>query len=142
MCWRERIKSFGEGVRREGEMNKRKLGSFALCAMLFALCFSAEAQQPTKVPRIGYLVAAPPPAVSARIEAFRQRLREIGYVEGKTIIIESRYAEGKLERLPALAAELVNLKVDVILSSGPAVTRPAKEATRTIPIVMAQDDDP
>jgi putative ABC transport system substrate-binding protein len=111
-------------------------------ATLLSTVSIAEAQHPTKIPRIGYLVAAPPPAVSARIEAFRQRLREIGYVEGKTIVIESRYAEGKLERLPALAAELVNLKVDVILSSGPAVTRPAKEATRTIPIVMAQDDDP
>jgi putative ABC transport system substrate-binding protein len=76
------------------------------------------------------------------MDAFRQRLRELGYVEGKTIVVESRYAEGKLERLPGLVDELVRLKVDVILSGGPAVTRPAKEATKTIPIVMAQDDDP
>jgi putative ABC transport system substrate-binding protein len=80
--------------------------------------------------------------VSTRTDAFRERLRELGYVEGRNIIIEYRYAEGKLERLPALVDELVRLKVDVILSGGPAVTRPAKEATKTIPIVMAQDDDP
>ena len=74
---------------------------------------------------------------AARNEAFRQGLREIGYVEGKNIVIEWRYAEGKLDRLPALAAELVRLKVDVIVTTGPAPTRPAKEATSTIPIVMA-----
>ena len=73
-----------------------------------------------------------------RIEAFRQGLRELGYVEGKNIVIEYRYAEGKLDRLPALAAELVRLKVDVIVTRGPAPTRAAKEATVTIPIVMAQ----
>ena len=91
--------------------------------MLFALCSLAEAQQPTKIPRIGFLAAVSPSAVSDRIEAFRQGLRELGYVEGKNIVIESRYAEGKLERVPALAAELVHLKVDVILSGGPAATR-------------------
>ena len=110
--------------------------------MLFALCFSAEAQQPTKVPRIGYLSAASPSANAARIEAFRQGLRELGYVEGKNIVIEWRYAEGKLDRLPALAAELVRLKVDIIVTAGPTATRAAKEATSTIPIVMAQDGDP
>ena len=88
------------------------------------------------------IVASNPSAVSARIEAFRQGLREFGYVEGKNIVIESRYAEGKLDRLPALAADLVRLQVDVILSAGPAVTRPASEATKAIPIVMAQDGDP
>ena len=110
--------------------------------MLFALSFPAEAQQPTKIPRIGYLAAASPSANAARIEAFRQGLRELGYVEGKNIVIEYRYAEGKLDRLPALAAELVRLKVDVIVTGGPAATRAAKEATDTIPIVMAQDTDP
>jgi len=115
----------------------------ALCPLLLALCVSAEAQQSKKVPRIGYLNDSPLTTFAgARAEAFRQGLREFGYVEGKSIVIESRYAEGKLERLPALAAELVRLKVDVILSAGPATTRPAKEATKTIPIVMAQDDDP
>ena len=103
---------------------------------------SAEAQQPTKIPRIGYLNATSPSTAPARIEAFRQGLRELGYVEGKNIVIECRYAEGNLDRLPALAAELVRLKVDIIVSGGPAATRPAKEATSTIPIVMAQDNDP
>ena len=80
--------------------------------------------------------------MSARMEAFRQGLRELGYIEGKNIVIEWRSAEGKLERLPALLDELVRLKVDVIVSAGSAVTRPAKQATNTIPIVMAQDGDP
>jgi len=111
-------------------------------AMLFALGSSADAQQPTKIPRIGFLFAAPPSAVSARIESFRQGLRELGYVEGKNLVIEWRYAEGKLDRLPALAAELVRLKVDIIVSASPPVTRAAKDATVTIPIVMAQDSDP
>ena len=79
---------------------------------------------------------------AARIEAFRQGLRELGYVEGKNIVIEYRYAEGNLDRLPALAAELVRLKVDVIVTGGGPNTRAAKEATNTIPIVMAQDGDP
>src|SRR6058998_2547118 len=123
-------------------MNKRKLGSFALCAMLFALCAVAEAQQTKKVPRIGFLFVSSLSSNSARIEAFRRGLRELGYVEGKNIVIEWRSGEGKPDRLPALATELVRLKVDVIVTAGPAATRPAKEATSTIPIVMAQDTDP
>jgi putative tryptophan/tyrosine transport system substrate-binding protein len=102
----------------------------------------ATAQQPKKVPRIGYLSATSPSANVARIEAFRQGLRELGYVEGKNIVIEWRYAEGKQGRLLALAAELVRLKVDVIVTAGPASTRPAKETTVTTPIVMAQVNDP
>jgi putative tryptophan/tyrosine transport system substrate-binding protein len=101
-----------------------------------------QAQQSTKIPRIGYLNAVSPSSVSDRIEAFRQGLRELGYVEGKNIVIVSRYADGNLERLPALAAELASLKVDVIVSSGPVPTRFTKKATATIPIVMAQDSDP
>ena len=97
-------------------MSQKRLFGFALAALLFALSFFAEAQQPKKVPRIGFLSAASASAVSARIEAFRQGLRELGYVEGKNIVIEYRYAEGKLDRLPALAAELVRLKVDVIVT--------------------------
>jgi putative tryptophan/tyrosine transport system substrate-binding protein len=116
--------------------------SFALTALLPALCASAEAQQPSKIPRIGYLFGASLSADSARIPAFRQGLRELGYVEGENIIIEYRYAEGKFDRLPALAAELVRLKVDIIVTAGPIPTRAAKEATITIPIVMAQDSDP
>jgi putative ABC transport system substrate-binding protein len=103
----------------------------------------AGAQQPTKIPRIGYLSAGGRfISGSPRIETFRQGLRELGYVEGKNIVIEYRYAEGKLDRLPALAAELVRLKVEIIVSTGPAPTRAAKEATSTIPVVMTQDTDP
>jgi putative ABC transport system substrate-binding protein len=121
---------------------RKKVISFALSAMLFALSFPAEAQQPAKISRIGFLTTTPLSANLARIEAFRQGLRELGFVEGKNIVIEWRFAEGKADRLPALAAELVGLKVDIIITAGPQVTRPAKEATSTIPIVMAQDSDP
>ena len=102
----------------------------------------AQAQQPAKIPRIGYLTAAHFSAIPARTEAFRQGLRELGYVEGKNIVIEWRSAEGKIDLLPGLVAELLRLKVDVIVTAGAAVTRPAKKATSTIPIVMAQDTDP
>ena len=102
----------------------------------------AQAQQPTKIPRIGFLSATSLSTMSARIEALRQGLRELGYVEGKNIVIEWRSAEGKADLLPALAAELVRLKVDVIVTGGPPATRAAKEATITIPIVMEQDSDP
>ena len=112
------------------------------CVCLFVFCFSAHAQQPNKIPLVGYLNAVSPSSVSDRIGAFRQGLRELGYVEGKDIVIVSRYAEGKLDRLPTLAAELVRLKVDVIVTSGAIPTRHTKEATSTIPIVMAQDNDP
>jgi putative tryptophan/tyrosine transport system substrate-binding protein len=115
---------------------------FVLCAVLFALCYPVEAQQPKKVPRIGFLSAASPSSMSARVEAFRQGLRELGYVEGKNIFIESRYAEGKLDQLSALAAELVRLKVDVIVTIASGETRAAKEATNTIPIVMTNEGDP
>ena len=111
-------------------------------AVMLATVSSTEAQQPTKIPRIGYLTGATPGGQSARIAAFRQGLRELGYVEGKNIIIEYRYAEGQFDRLPALAAELVRLKVDVIVTGGGGLTRAAKEATNSIPIVMAQDADP
>ena len=101
----------------------------------------AQVQQPTKIPRIGTLYAGSPSTQAARIEAFRQGLRELGYVEGKNIIIEYRYAEGKFNRLPALATELVRLKVDIIITGGEPATRAAKEATVTIPIVMTQVGD-
>ena len=119
----------------------KKIILLALCSLLLAPCFPTQAQ-PTKVPRIGNLRGSSPSAESARIEAFRQGLRELGYVEGKNIVIELRYAEGKLDRLPALAAELVRLKVDIIVTAGPLPTRAAKEATTTIPIVMTNDPDP
>jgi len=129
-------------VRRDEKKVKRRIFAMALCTVLFALCVSAHAQQPTKIPRIGLLFTATPSAAAARIEAFRQGLRELGYVEGKNILIEQRYAEGQLNHMNELAAELVRLKVDVIVTIGPAATRPAKEATHAIPIVMGVDDDP
>jgi len=109
--------------------------------MLFALCFPAEAQQPARIPRIGILLVSSASSLSARVEAFRRRLRELGYVEGKNIVIEYRYAEGKLERLPDLAAELVRLKVDVIVTVGSAILA-AKKASATIPIVFGNAADP
>src|SRR2546422_6097079 len=120
----------------------KKVFHLAICALLFAFSFPVEGQQMKKVPRIGYLSSASPSAVSFRTEPFRRGLQELGYVEGKNIIVEYRYAEGKTDRLPALAAELVRLKVDVIVTAGPAPTRSAKQATSTIPIVMAFDSDP
>jgi putative ABC transport system substrate-binding protein len=101
-----------------------------------------DAQQPTKIPRIGYLSTVSPAVNATRIEALRQGLRELGYVEGKNILIEWRYAEGKVDRLPSLAAQLVHLKVDLIVTAASPPTRAAKELTSTIPIVMAFDDDP
>src|SRR5207342_3618377 len=109
-------------VERAEKKMKKKITFLTLCAMLFALCFPAEAQQPAKIPRIGYLSGNSLSAIVARAEAFRQGLRELGYVEGKNIIIEWRSAEGKPDRLPALAAELARLKVDVIVSGGPTST--------------------
>jgi putative ABC transport system substrate-binding protein len=119
-----------------------KIFVWLLAALLLTTAPPAEAQQPTKVPRIGFLIGSSPSANAARIEAFRQGLREFGYVEGKNIVIEFRSAEGKFDRLPDLAAEIVRLKVDVIVTSGPIINRPAKEATSTIPIVMGFDNDP
>jgi putative ABC transport system substrate-binding protein len=109
--------------------------------MLIALCFPAAAQQP-KVPRIGYLTGTSLSANSARTDAFRQGLRDLGYVDAKSIVIEWRSAEGKGDRLPGLAAELVRLNVGIMITGGPRSNRAAKEATITIPIVMAFDNDP
>ena len=117
---------------------KRKTTILALCAMLFALCLPVAAQQPKKVPRIGYLSPFDPATESTRAEAIRLALRELGYIEGQNIAIEYRYAEGKLDRFPELAAELVRLKVDIIVVAGGGTPiLAAKNATKTIPIVMA-----
>jgi putative tryptophan/tyrosine transport system substrate-binding protein len=120
----------------------QKILCFVLCAILFAHWVPAQAQQLTKVPRIGYLTGASLSAMSARTEAFRQGLRELGCVEGKNIVIEYRYGDGKTDRLNQLTAELVRLNVDVIVTGGSPATLSAKEATVTIPIVMASDADP
>ena len=120
-------------------MRKKSIG-FALSAMLLVLSFPAEAQQPTKIPRIGVL--RPGLAAAPNYEAFRQGLRELGYVEGQNVVLEFRDAEAKAERLPDLAAELVRLKVDVIVTSSTPAIQAAKQATGTIPIVMAFSGDP
>ena len=103
---------------------------------------TVQAQQPPKVPRIGYVTASSRSNVPARIEAFQRGMRELGYVEDKNVAIEWRFGDGKPERLPGLVAELVRLKVDVIVTAGPSTNRAAKEATVTIPIVMGYDSDP
>ena len=140
----QKSKTCGEFYR---TIKKRPRGPkwLGLSVIAFVLVVSgavAHAQQPTKVTPIGYLTGASLSGQLARIEAFHQGLRELGYVEGKNIVIEYRYAEGKLDRLPALAAELVRLKVAVIVTGGGVITRAAKEATSTIPIVMTSDPDP
>jgi len=122
----------------------RKIGLvvIVIVAALFRLCIPASAQQPGKIPRIGYLGAASYGANRARVQAFRQGLREAGYIEGNNIVIEYRFAEGQRDNVAALAAELVGLKIDVIVTGGSTATRPAKAATSTIPIVMTNDADP
>jgi ABC-type uncharacterized transport system substrate-binding protein len=118
-------------------MRKKVIG-FALSAMLFVHCLPASAQQPTKIPRIGYLTDVG----SAPAEAFVQGLRDLGYVEGKNVVIEFRTTRGKPGRYPELASELVGLKVDVIVAGGAGAIRAAKNASATIPIVMAHVKDP
>jgi ABC-type uncharacterized transport system substrate-binding protein len=113
-----------------------------LAVFLLAVPLAAEAQSPPKVPRIGLLSFRSPTDNPHLLEAFRQGLRELGYVEGQTIAIEYRFAEGRPERLPALAAELVRLKVDVIVTTAPPAPEAAKQATSTIPIVFTVAGDP
>ena len=122
-------------------MNKSISIGLLLTAGWLTTVAPINAQQ-KKLIRIGILVVGPASAVSTRLEAFRRGLRDLGYVEGKNIELEYRYGEGKLERISELAAELVRLKVNVIVTAGSQATRPAKEATHTIPIVMANDNDP
>ena len=119
-------------------MKKKHLG-LAVLTVIFTFVQLVDAQQPGKIPRIGHLSIF---GASARIEAFRQGLRDLGYIEGKNLSFEFRSAEGKLERLPDLAAELVRLKVDIIVTAGAPSSRAAKGATVTIPIVMMQVGDP
>jgi putative ABC transport system substrate-binding protein len=121
---------------------KNKITVLILCAMLFALCPSAEAQQPKKVPRIGYLAVSSESSHAPRVAALRQGLREFGYIENQNIVIEFRYAEGNTERLSQLAAELVGIKVDAIVTTGTEGALAGKQATSTIPIVMTTGDNP
>jgi putative tryptophan/tyrosine transport system substrate-binding protein len=113
-----------------------------LYTVLFVLCFSADAQRPPKATRLGFLIATSTSVEKSRLEAFLQGMRELGYVEGKNLVIEWRFAEGKFDRLPDLAAELVRLGVEVIVTTGPTSTAAAKAATVTIPIVMGLEIDP
>jgi putative tryptophan/tyrosine transport system substrate-binding protein len=121
---------------------KTALASLLFAGALLAFAGTAQAQQPGKVPRIGVLSTSTRSSLATRVNAFRQGLRELGYVEGKNIVIEDRYAEGKPARVNELAAELVRARVEVIVTGGPTATRSAKEATVTIPIVMANVPDP
>jgi putative ABC transport system substrate-binding protein len=131
----------GEGSKiQHRKIQNRKL-PVLVGALLFALGFAAEAQEPAKTWRIGVLVSSSASLNASRDEALRQGLREIGYVEGKNIIMDYRYAEGKLDRLPELAADLVRLKPDLILVGGTRVAVAAKQATSTIPIVVAGAGD-
>jgi putative tryptophan/tyrosine transport system substrate-binding protein len=114
-----------------------------LATVVLATVSLAQGQQPTKrIPRVGFLSLNTASVQKDRVEAFRQALRKLGYVEGQNIIIDYRFADGNSERLPGLAAELVALKVDVMVTAGNSATAPAKDATKTIPIVMMNDSDP
>src|SRR5437016_5891096 len=124
-------------------MIRRAALAAALAAGLLAAPLAAEAQQPTKIARIGYLTTADVATAPHHLrEAFLKGLRDLGYVEGRNLVIEYRSAEGKVERLPALAAELVSLKVDVIVATATPQTLAVKQATKTIPIAFTALADP
>jgi putative ABC transport system substrate-binding protein len=127
----------------EANIGLRKVGLVVILALGILLApLSSGAQQPAKVPRIGFLSSRSPDAEKSRLAAFQQGLRELGYLEGKNIVIEQRYAAGKFDRLPDLAAELVRLKVDVLVATGAPASHAAKKATSIIPIVMGNAGDP
>ncbi|HXV82103.1 MAG TPA: ABC transporter substrate-binding protein [Candidatus Binatia bacterium] len=119
-----------------------KVITLVLCAMLLALCGFVEAQQPGKIFRMGILDPSTASGSAVLLEAFRQELNKLGWIEGKNIAIEYRFAEGNRDRLPKVALELARLPVDLIVTGGPAGTRTVKEANITIPIVMGFDNDP
>jgi ABC-type uncharacterized transport system substrate-binding protein len=116
------------------------------CFLLFCIIFfgfrDSVAAQSKDLPQIGYLSASSAPEASPRTEAFRRGLRELGYVEGKNVVLEFRYADGHFDRIPALVSELIRLNVDIIVTAGPSLTGPVRKATSTIPIVMTNDSDP
>ncbi len=129
-------------VERVEKNMKRKFTVLTLCAMLFALCVSAQAQQPKKVPLIGFLVPGSSASYSVRIEAFRQGLRDLGYVDGENIIIEGRWAEGSAERLSHLIDDLILLKLDVLVVGSTGGARAAKNAGVATPVVFVAVTDP
>jgi ABC-type uncharacterized transport system substrate-binding protein len=120
---------------------RRTISAF-VCVLLFGLSSSVEAQQAKKLPRVGFIGASSPSTASQWLEAFRQGLRDLGYVEGENLAIEVRWAEGSAERFPHLIAEMVRLKVDVILVSAATGALAAKNAGITIPVVFAAVTDP
>src|SRR6266404_7077629 len=122
-------------------MNKKVI-RFALGALLLALSFPADAQQATKIPRIGFLGNSTPALEENLVGPFREGLRDLGYVEGKNILIEYRWAEGKYDRFPALIGELLALKVAVIVTAGTPATLAVKKATTSVPVVMTAVGDP
>ena len=135
-------RSDARGQHRKGKkVMRKKFFGLTLSSILFALCLSAEAQQPRRVPRIGYLGNTASGAEAVNVKPFRERLRELGYIEGQNITIERRYWEGKRERLPELAAELVRLNCDVIFAIGNEAAEAARNATKEIPIVIANTSD-
>ena len=123
-------------------MKKAAVPSILIAVVLLAVAVTAEAQQPKKVPRIGYFDSSTASGTAVLLEAFRQELSKLAWIEGQNIVIEYRYAGGKLDRLPELAADLVRLKVDVIVGTSTESALAAKSATTTIPIVMTQSSDP
>src|SRR5436190_17557662 len=129
-------------VNRKSETRNLKFRVLALNALFLAVCFSVQAQQPAKVWKIGVLVSTSRVLNASREDSLWQGLRQLGYVDGKNIIMEYRYADGQLDRLPQLAAELIELKVDLIIVSGTRAAVAAKQATSTIPIVLAGVGDP
>ena len=120
----------------------KRVIQFTVAALLLALSFPIEAQPRPKIPRIGYPSTRDQSSPGPLVEAFRQGLRDLGYIDGKNILLEFRYAEGKLERLPSLVAELVELNVDVLVVPVLPAIRAAKQATKTIPVVMISNADP
>ena len=138
-----RLRSDNRKSKIQKRPRRRNRSGLVTLIIAFVICgVGVEAQQPTKIPRIGYVNASSASLTPARIEAFRRGMRELGYVEGKNIVIEWRFADGKLDRLPAACGRASASQGRHHRHGGPTVTRPAKEATSTIPIVMTHDDDP
>jgi putative ABC transport system substrate-binding protein len=122
---------------------KKKIAVLTVCVVLFAFCFSADAQQPKKIPRIGYVSTTGNPSnPGPNVETFKRGLQDLGYVEGNNVLTETRYIDGKMDQTPGLVAELLQLKVDVLVVNGLTPVRVAKQATKTIPIVMVTTQDP
>jgi putative tryptophan/tyrosine transport system substrate-binding protein len=137
MSWRGRIKSSSNrSTLLTAKDMKKKIAVLTLCVMVLALCVSTHAQQPGKIFRIGFLDSSSAAASATLVDAFRQELSRLGWIEGKNIAIDFRYGQGKLDRYPELAGEMVRLKVDLIVVEGTGLAVAAKRATTTIPIVV------